>query len=158
MNPYPLRIEIMGILAQHRNKWLKARAVAKEAGLDTPDGINHVSNILYRLRHTPHIERKRNSPAYLYRYYEEIKVRPTTILPSPKTTPDKKAAGNSDDFNGFSFIESLDDATEGFCELCGVNKKLSYKAEKNNQWVFACKECGEKIKGQSEVFEWECFA
>ena len=151
--------EVLLALSKHAGKWCKSQTIAKEVGLNTSEEISRVSNILYRLRHAPDIERKRNSHAYQYRYCGEIAVYPTSENAYLKTEGKEKAIrdSGSDMFTRFSFVELIG-ATEGFCELCGVNKKLSYKAEKSNRWIFVCKQCGEEIKKQSDIFEWGEFS
>lgn len=134
----PLKIKILETLAKHKNKWLKTKTIAKEVGINTPDGISRVSNVLYRLRRLPNIERKRNSHAYQYRYFEELKVHHTNIPPLSKMPHDKKAIGDSDKFNSFTFIEPLPEVTEGYCELCDKYTQISYKAQKDGCLFLLC--------------------
>ena len=138
----PLKIKILDVLAKHKNKWLKAKSIAKEVNLDTVEGINLISNILYRLRHMHYIERRSNSHAYEYRYYEEIKGHPTNILSLSKTESDKKAIRGSDNFE---FVELLPETTGGYCELCDKYTTISFKAEKGGCRVFLCENHGKVI-------------
>lgn len=140
---------VKSVLIEHAGSFLTVKEIEASLNLEGDKVMRKISGYLSRLRRDADIERKRNSIAFKYCFKKSAVENAYSEAP-----PDKKAAENSDDFNGFSFIESLDDATEGFCELCGVKKKLSYKAEKSNRWVFVCKECGERIKRQSGVFEW----
>lgn len=142
----PLKIKILEILAKHKNKWLKAKSIAREVNLNDKKGINKVSVLLYRLRHLPHIERRSNSHNYQYRYYEEIKAHPTNILPLSKTESDKKPIGDSrDKFNGFTFIESLPEVTGGYCELCEAYKGVAFKAEREGSIVLLCEKHGKAV-------------
>lgn len=146
MNPYPLRIKVIGILTQHRNKWLKTRTIAKEVGINTPGGISRVSNVLYRLRHLPNIERKSNSHAFQYRYYEEIKGHHTNILPSSKTQKTKKAKGERGKL--FKFVECVE-PKEGFCDQCESYEIVTYQAEREDTVLFLCEKCGRKADRQT---------
>lgn len=147
--------DVLLALSKHAGKWRKSRTIAKEVGLNTTEGINRISQILCRLRSDTHIERRKHSHDYSYRYIDEIGGHPPNIHPLSKIEDEKKAVGGrgGDIFTGFSFIELID-VTEDFCELCGVKKKIFYKAERNNRWVFVCKQCGDRIKKKSAVFEW----
>jgi len=139
----PLRIGIMNILAEHRNTWLKSREVAIKAGMNTPEGINNVSSVLYRLRHVKHIERRHDSTVSEYKYHEErkteIKRHPANVLPISKPQSVKKAGGKKG--NPIKFVVGIE-PREGYCEYCECSKPISYKAECENTVLFLCDKCG----------------
>ena len=139
--------DVLLALSKHRSKWVKPKIIAKELKLDSSEGISRVSNILYRLRHAPRIERKRNSHAYQYQYSGEITVHPTLENACPKTTPNKKAAGGrgGDVFTGFTFVAPLDATEEGYCELCESHTQITFKAEMDGCVVFLCQKHGKAI-------------
>ena len=142
----PLKIKILATLTKHPNKWVRTKNVAKELGLSTKEGINKVSVLLYRLRRLPNIERRNNSHDYQYRYFEAIKHHPTPKNTLTKLENDKKARGDSDNFDNFTFVERLPQVTEGFCEFCGTYGKISFKAEKEDRHtVFLCGRHGKVV-------------
>lgn len=157
----PLKIKILELLAKRKNKWLKTKTIAKELNLSTTEGINRVSNILYRLRHAPHIERKSNSHDYSYRYIVVAeKVHPTSLNACSQPTPDKKARGDSssDMLKAFTFIEPLPEVREGYCGICEAYKKeVAFKAEKEGSIVLLCERHGKVVDKElgsySGVFE-----
>lgn len=138
--------DVLFVLSKHSGKWIKSRKIAKELGLNTTAGINRISNILYRLRKLPYIERRNNSRDYQYRYSEEIKVHPTNILPL-KSASDKKGMGDND-FLGYNFIELLAESIEAYCEECKEFKQVLFCAEKNGCRVCLCKKHGSQINKQ----------
>lgn len=144
--------DVLFLLSKRPGRWVKAKRIAKELGLNTTAGINRVSNILYRLRDLPYIERKSNSHAYKYRYIDVIGEHPTNVLPLSKSKSDKKGTGESE---GFTFIELIE-PEEKVCEVCGVLCNVFYQAEKDNKRAFLCKECGERVNkelgGYGDVF------
>lgn len=163
MRPYPLKVEILAILAQHKEKWLKSRTVAQKADMNTPDGINRVSNILYRLRKYPYIQKREGVFPLEYRYHEDEETQrtwekwhPTNIQPIKRENPftDKKA-GNGEN-NHFEFVERIENE-EGYCEVCGLHTTLSYRAEKEGCLVYLCKKHGDIVNtglcGYAEVFQ-----
>lgn len=87
------KTDVVFVLSKHANKWLKAKSIARELNLNTKEGINRVSNILYRLRNENHIERRSMSHTYEYRYCEEIKGYPTKENAFSKIKRDEKAGG-----------------------------------------------------------------
>ena len=141
----PIKIKILEVLEKHPNKWLKTKTIARELNLNTTEDINIVSVFLYRLRHLPYIERKRNSHAYQYRYYEEIKAHPTNILSFSERKRDKKAREKKDKFNGFTFVELLVEPRGGYCEICDKHTEITYKAEKNGCLFLLCEKHGKAI-------------
>lgn len=145
MSSNPLKIQILEILAKHRTRWLKTKTVARELNMNTIEGINRVSVLLYRLRNQPYIARRNKSHDYQYRYIEDKSGHPTNILPLSKSATDKKAKGNTDKCNGFTFIEPLPETTEGYCELCESYKQIAFKAEKDGSIVFLCVKHGKAI-------------
>ena len=145
------KLDILFALSKHAGKWIKPRTIAKELGLKTTEGINRISQILYRLRNDKHIERRNNSHDYSYRYIDEIGGYPPNIPPLSKIEGDKKtikAIGDSDKFNGFTFIESLDATEEGYCELCESHTQIAFKGEKGDSVVFLCLKHGKAIDKQ----------
>lgn len=139
----PLRIKILETLAKHKNRWLKTKTIAKELNLGTVDGINRISVLLYRLRNFPNIERRSNSHAYQYRYFEEIKRHPTNILPSAVSKA--KSGGNAKRDNAnFEFVERIE-PEERYCEICESYKQISFRAQREESVVFLCEKHGEAV-------------
>ena len=147
--------DVLLALSKHTG-WVKPRTIAKELGLSTTEGISRVSNILYRLRHAPRIERKRNSHAYQYRYGGEIAVYPTSEKAYLKTEGKEKAIRDRDSggdvFTGFTFIEPLNgdgsSMEEGYCEVCGLHTQIAFRAEKDDCVVFLCQKHGKAVNEQ----------
>ena len=137
--------DVLFVLLKHAGKWVRPKTIARELNVNTTQGINRVSVLLYRLRNQPYIARRNKSHDYQYRYYEEIKVHPTNILPLSKTANDKKAIGKSDKFNVFSFIEPLPEVREGYCEVCESYNQIAFKAENEGSIVFLCEKHGKAI-------------
>ena len=145
-----IKIKILEVLAKHKNQWLKTKSIAKEVNLNDKKGINNVSVLLYRLRTLPYIERRSNSHNYQYRYIEDkvviSKEHPTNVLPNRVSKSDKKARGDRDRFNGFTFIELLPEVTGGVCEFCGEHTQISYKAEKDGCLFLLCERHGKAVE------------
>lgn len=139
------KTDVLFVLSKRPGKWVKPKKIAKELNLNTTEGINRISNILYRSRHIPHIERKRNSRACQYRYCEEIKGHPTLENPYPKIEGDEKGIGDSDNFNGFSFVEPLVEMEEGYCELCDKFTQVSFKAQRDGCLILLCEAHGRAV-------------
>jgi len=132
------KIEVLNILSRNKNKWLPTRKVASLLNIVTSEGINRVSNILYRLRHYPMIERKRNSHSYQYRFCGNKMRHPTKIKRVTKTKVKKSGVDD------YTFIEPLPESCEGFCEFCECFTEISFQTEKAGcSIVHLCKRHGE---------------
>ena len=138
---------VKSVLIEHAGSFLTVKEIEAVFNLEGDKVMRKISGYLSRLRRDADIERKRNSIAFKYCFKKSAVQNAYS-----ETTPDKKARGDSDNF---TFIEPIE-SREGVCEECGFWCNLIFQAEKNNRRVFLCKECGEQIKEQSEVFGWRC--
>ena len=138
-----IKEDVLFILSKHPNKWLKAKSIAREMNLNTKEGTNRISNILYRLRNSSHIERKSCSHAYQYRYCEEINGYPT--LENPFSKIERCEKGIDGGYEGYTDVELLPELEEGYCELCGEFKEIRYRGEKDGHIVFLCEMHGREV-------------
>lgn len=133
------KIEVLDVLSHFPNKWFRAKQIAKQLKQPDTATVNRISNVLFRLRHHPEIERKCNSPNYKYRFCGAIRGHPTLI---PRVTKPKAIKSG---FDGYSFIEPLTGPSEGYCELCECFTDILFTAEKEGGVVHLCKMHGEAV-------------
>ena len=134
---------VKSVLIEHAGSFLTAKEIEAALNLEGDKAMRKISGYLSRLRRDADITRRKNSIGYTYSFSKSAVQNGYS-----KTHPDKKAIGDSDKFNGFTFVEPLVEPEEGFCEFCGEHTQISYKAEKGGCIMFLCEKHGKVIDKQ----------
>jgi hypothetical protein len=131
------KIEVLDVLLHSKNKWIKAKEIAKQLKQPDTASVNRISNVLYRLRRYPGIERRSNSHAYQYHFCGSI-----TGYPTKENAFSKTKAKKSDGFEDYNIIDLLTQPAEAFCEECQKFCDVSFIAEKNGCKAYLCQKHG----------------
>lgn len=146
---------VKAIFLDHPGEWFTTKEIASIFKAKTKREIDRISNILYRMRHDPNIQRQRCSPHYEYRYLQHAFSESTKTAKSVKPTKEnglktlekkkKVIDGGSDGYDRYTDVELLPEPEESYCEECGDHTTISFKGEKNGHAVFLCERHGIEV-------------
>ena len=150
------KTNVKTILTSNPNTFFTTKEVAAALKLTDDAAVDRVSNILYRLRNTPSIERLRTSVVYKYRYVKPTKdvsliEQPTTERKDNNDVLMQLKQGRDSELDKYCYIGQLEEVEFGYCDRC-ESEEIYWRAEVVSGGIeFLCNKCGELVKEYLEV-------